>query len=110
MNWSGKIHALQDEDVFLFEPGAILLHLAEKHGRFLPLDAQGRADAVAWTFWQVGGLGPIIGRCGYLLMAKQPQPQTPERFLGEVLRLLDLVEVRLVQHRNLAGRTIPSPT
>lgn len=100
---NGKIPALVDGDVTLFESGAILLHLAQTHGRFLPEDPQARADALAWTFWQVGGLGPMIGQWGHFLMAKEPQPYAIERFLAEVLRLLEVLETRLQAQTYLAG-------
>lgn len=103
LNPNGKIPALEDDGVTYFESGAILLHLAEKHGRFLPANAQVRADALAWTFWQVGGLGPMIGQWGHFLMAKEPQPLAQERYLIETLRLLNVMEKHLSQRPYLAG-------
>lgn len=77
---NGQKHALQDDKVTIFESGAILMHLAEKHGQFLPADGQARADALAWSFWQVGGLGPTIGQWGHFLNAPEKLPYAIERY------------------------------
>ncbi|KIT18232.1 glutathione S-transferase family protein [Jannaschia aquimarina] len=100
---NGKIPALVDGDVTLFESGAILLHLAVNHGRFLPTNGQARADALAWTFWQVGGLGPMIGQWGHFLMADGDHTYARERYLAETLRLYGVLEGRLAKAKNLAG-------
>jgi len=65
---NGKIPALVDNDsrlgrVTVFESGAILQYLAEKFGRFIPLEPGAhRAETLAWLFWQVGGPGPTFGK------------------------------------------------
>lgn len=105
LNPNGKIPALQDADVTVFESGAILLHLAETHGRFLPETGQARADALAWTFWQVGGLGPMIGQWGHFLMADETLPYAIERYLAETIRLFEVLEARLAAEPYLAGDT-----
>lgn len=56
----GQVPYVQDGDVGLFESGAILLHLAEKHGRLLPEDGQARADALAWLFAAFNSVEPIV--------------------------------------------------
>lgn len=103
VNPNAKIPALRDEDITVFESGAILLHLAEKHGRFLPTQGQARADALAWAFWQVGGLGPMIGQWGHFLMAEEKLPYAVERYLSETLRLFGVLENRLSEATYLAG-------
>src|SRR3954465_13912825 len=65
VNPNSKIPALMDRSgatpVRVFESGAILLHLAEKFGAFVPAkDAPGRAECLSWLFWQVGS-APYLG-------------------------------------------------
>ena len=58
VNPNSKIPALMDRSgpspIRVFESGAILVHLAEKFGAFLPTDPQTRAECLSWLFWQVG--------------------------------------------------------
>ena len=103
LNPNGKIPALVDGDVTLFESGAILLHLADKHDAFLPKDGQARADVLSWTFWQVGGLGPMMGQWGHFTRAPEAVPQAIERYLAESLRLLEVMEGRLQANAFLGG-------
>ena len=59
----------------VFESGAILIHLAERTGRFLPEGSRGRKEMLEWLFWQVGGLGPMGGQAHhYLRFAKERIP------------------------------------
>ncbi|MFM5918405.1 MAG: glutathione-dependent disulfide-bond oxidoreductase, partial [Novosphingobium sp.] len=64
INPNSKIPALLDlsgpEPIRLFESGAMLLHLAEKFGAFIPTDAKGRAETLSWLMWQMGS-APFIG-------------------------------------------------
>src|SRR5215469_7920331 len=46
----GQIPTYEDGDLVLFETGAIVLHIAERHAGLLPGDAGGRARAIAWMF------------------------------------------------------------
>ena len=64
INPNSKIPALLDrsgpEPIRVFESGAILLHLAEKFGAFLPTDPAKRAECLSWLFWQMGS-APYLG-------------------------------------------------
>jgi GST-like protein len=89
-----KIPVIDDGGLVIWESGAILLHLAEKHGRLLPSDPKDRIAAIQYAFFQTGGIGPNLGRLA-------PQLQRPEGerneemvkiFLGEVVRLLGVLD------------------
>jgi GST-like protein len=88
----------------VFESGAILVYLAEKTGKLLAPSGPARVAALEWTFWQVGGLGPMAGQLGYFaLRAPEPIELAIDRFADEVRRLLGVMETRLEAVRYLAG-------
>ena len=64
VNPNSKIPALWDRSgptpIRLFESGAILMHLAEKFGVFLPTEPAARAECLSWLFWQMGS-APFLG-------------------------------------------------
>ena len=67
---NAKMPAIVDYDVdgepvSVFESGAILIYLAEKTGRFMPLDALGRKETLEWLFWQAANQGPIAGQLSH---------------------------------------------
>lgn len=80
----------------IFESGAILIHLAEKTGRFLPTDLRSRSAALQWLMWQMGGLGPMAGQNGhFLLYAPEKVPYALERYAKEVNRLYGVLDAQL---------------
>jgi len=88
----------------LFESGAILLYLAEKTGRFLPVDLRGRALALQWLFWQVGGLGPMAGQNGHFnSYAPEKIPYAIERYVKETNRLYGVLDRQLAGRDYIAG-------
>lgn len=91
-------HAPDDRGAALsvFESGAILLYLAEKTGRFLPVALRERSIALQWLMWQMGGLGPMAGQLGhFLLYAPQPIPYAQQRYADEVDRLYGVLDRQL---------------
>ena len=85
--------------ISVFESGAILMYLADKTQQFIPGDMRGRVMAMQWLFWQVGGLGPMIGqRHHFERFAEQKIPYAIERYERETLRLVGVLD------RHLAGR------
>jgi GST-like protein len=86
--------------ISVFESGAILMYLADKTGKFIPDDTRGRVTAMEWLFWQVGGLGPMIGqRHHFERYAEEKIPYAIERYARETLRLVGVLD------RRLAGRS-----
>ncbi len=103
INPNGKIPALVDHDqdggLSIFESGAILVYLGEKTGQFFPSALPQRAQVLSWVFWQVGGLGPMIGQWGHFARsAPEPLPYAINRYLEESIRLLGVLD------HQLAGR------
>jgi glutathione S-transferase len=56
----GQIPTYQEGDLALFESGAIVFHVAERHGGLLPEEANARARAITWMFAAVSTLEPPI--------------------------------------------------
>lgn len=103
INPNGKIPALVDEGVPLFESGAILLHLADKAKRFIPQDPRGRAEVLSWLFWQVGGPGPFFGQLGRY-QREQPRDEAAyAHFLDESRRLASVLDGRLANREFVCG-------
>jgi GST-like protein len=89
-------HDAEGDPVSVFESGAILLHLAEKTGRFLPEDALGRKEAMEWLFWQVGNQGPMAGQLSHFVnYAPDGQDYARQRYANEYDRCLGVLERRL---------------
>ena len=94
----------QGEPIAIFESGAILQYLAEKHGRFLPKDARGKYRVLQWLYWQVGGLGPMAGQAHHFRQyAPEPIPYSIDRYTDEVNRLYGVMDEQLEQREFLAG-------
>jgi GST-like protein len=105
---NNRIPAIVDRSVApplsVFETGAILVYLAEKTGRFLPTEARARAEVLQWLFWQVGGLGPMLGQHGHFkLYAKEKLPYAIQRYEDEALRLYGVLDRRLADREYVAG-------
>ena len=56
----GQIPTYEEGELGLFESGAIVLHIAERHPGLLPGDADGRARAIAWMFAAKSTVEPVI--------------------------------------------------
>jgi GST-like protein len=90
--------------VSVFESGAILLYLAEKTGKFLSTDARVRVQTLEWLFWQMGGLGPMLGQNHHFTQyAPERIPYAMERYVNETRRLYGVLDKRLAGRDFIAG-------
>ena len=90
--------------IAVFESGAILLYLAEKTEQFIPGDSRGRVDVLQWLFWQVGGLGPMLGQNHHFSRyAPEKIPYAIDRYVKETNRLYGVLNKRLADREFVAG-------
>lgn len=83
----------------IFESGAILQYLAEKSGKLMPTDFRGRLAVMQWLYWQVGGLGPMLGQNHHFrLYAPEKIPYAIDRYVKEAERLYSVLDWRLADH------------
>jgi GST-like protein len=107
-NPNSKIPALVDHSgptpIRVFESGAILMHLAEKFGAFLPTEPAKRAECLSWLFWQMGSAPYLGGGFGHFYAyAPTKIEYAIDRFAMEVKRQLDVLDRRLAESPYLAG-------
>jgi len=107
INPNGRIPAIIDHEAggfAVFESGAILIYLAEKTGRLMPTDVQGRSRVIQWLVFQMGGVGPMMGQANvfFRYFPEKIQPAI-DRYQGESKRLLTVLDGHLKDHEYLAG-------
>ena len=110
VNPNSKIPALLDRSLEpaarVFESGAILVHLAEKYGAFLPTEAGPRAECLSWLFWQMGATPFLGGGFGHFYAYAPEKLEYPiNRYTMEVKRQLDLLDKTLAEREFLCGDT-----
>ncbi len=108
VNPNSKIPALLDRSgptpIRVFESGAILVHLAEKFGAFLPTETAARAECLSWLFWQMGSAPYLGGGFGHFYAYAPTKMEYPiDRFAMEAKRQLDVLDRRLAESEYLAG-------
>ena len=101
---NNRMPAIVDDGVSVFESGAILLHLAEKSGCFMPTDSRGRKETLEWLFWQVGNLGPMAGQLSHFVnYAQGEHTYSHQRYANEYNRCLGVLERRLERRDYILG-------
>ena len=103
---NGRIPAIVDrsnEDLSIFESGAIMIYLAEKTGMLMPSEGKGRSDVIQWLMFQMGGIGPMMGQAN-IFFRYFPEKIKPaiERYQNEGRRLFEVLDKRLAESEWLA--------
>ncbi len=105
LNPNGRIPAIVDRDngMRIFESGAILLYLAEKAGRLLPKDLEGRYRVIQWLMFQMSGIGPMQGQAvAFIRYFPEEVPQAIKRYCNETRRLYEVMDGHLSARDYLA--------
>jgi glutathione S-transferase/GST-like protein len=104
INPNGRIPAIEDDGFAVFESGAIMLYLAEKTGRLIPVDVEGRSRVIQWLMFQMGGVGPMMGQANvfFRYFPEKLQPAI-DRYQREVRRLFEVMDTHLAGQEYLAG-------
>jgi glutathione S-transferase len=106
MNPNGRIPVIVDteEDITIFESGAQLIYLAEKTGKLMPTDINGRSLVIQWLMFQMSGIGPMMGQANvfFRYFPEKIQPAI-DRYQNEGRRLFEVLDGRLKDHEYLAG-------
>ena len=107
INPNGRIPAIIDrgnDDLAIFESGAILMYLAEKTGKLMPADVKGRYNVIQWLMFQMGGVGPMQGQANvfFRYFPEKIQPAI-DRYQKEVLRLYGVLEGQLAGQDYICG-------
>lgn len=113
LNPNAKVPVLVDSDgpdgtqLVLTESAAIIVYIAEKTGKLMPLSGVGRARVFEQLFYHASALSPSFGQAGYFQkFAPEPLPHAIDRFLGEANRLVDLLDAMLERQAYVAGDTL----
>src|ERR1700680_3353532 len=94
----GQIPTYEEGDLALFESGAIILHIAERHAGLLPADANARARAIAWMFAALSTVEPPIVERGTAALLERDKAWYEERLPilnGRIRDRLDQLSSRL---------------
>ena len=103
---NGRIPAIvdTDNDLSIFESGAIMLYLADKAGELIPKDVVGRAKVTEWLMFQMGGIGPMMGQANvfFRYFPEKFQPVI-DRYQNESSRLFEVLDKKLSKDEWIAG-------
>ena len=107
MNPNGRIPVIKDrdnDDLVVFETGAIMIYLAEKTGKLLPASGKYRSEVMQWLMFQMGGIGPMMGQANvfFRYFPEKIQPAI-DRYQHECRRLFEVLDTGLKDKKWLAG-------
>jgi GSH-dependent disulfide-bond oxidoreductase len=103
LNPNSKMPVIVDGETTVFDSNAILLYLAEKHGRFLGVPAD-RGALLSWLMFAASGLGPYSGQAVHFRhYTPEPQPYSQNRYAYEARRHFDVLNTHLADQEWMVG-------
>ncbi len=97
MNPNGRIPVLKYGEDIVFDSGAILYYLADKHKKFLPSDKVRRTEVMQWLMFQMSGIGPMQGQANvFYRYLDEKMPIAISRYQNECRRLYEVLDKQLV--------------
>jgi len=108
INPNGRIPALKDGNLRVFESGAIMLYLTDMYDKEKSFSYQSGTDEyyemMSWLMFQMGGIGPMQGQANHFrAMAPVYSAYATKRYIDETKRLISVLEIRLSKADWLAG-------
>ena len=108
VNPNAKVPAIEDDGVVMFDSNAILLWLADKHGRFVATDPASaeRAQTLTWLMFIASGIGPYSGQAVHFrTAAPEPKAYALNSYDFEAHRHWKVLDDRLAGQRWMVGDT-----
>ncbi|MCP3053577.1 glutathione S-transferase family protein [Aurantimonas marianensis] len=103
INPNGKLPAIEDDGKRVFDSNAILLYLAEKHGKFLG-KPEDRGELLSWLMFVATGLGPYSGQSVHFrTVAKDKSDYAANRYLREAQRHYKVLDDHLAGREFFVG-------
>jgi GST-like protein len=88
----------------IFESGAILMYLAEKHGKLMPSDTRRKYEVIEWLMFQMASVGPMLGQAHHFrIYAPEKLQYAIDRYTNEARRIYNVIDKRLSEAEYLAG-------
>jgi GST-like protein len=105
VNPNGKVPAIDDDGVFVFDSNAILLYLAEKTKKFLPPNSpKERGELLSWLFFVASGVGPFAGQSVHFRnYAPEKIQYAVNRYMYEAQRHFGILDARLNDRKWMVG-------
>jgi GST-like protein len=107
---NNKIPAITDPEgpdgkpISMFESGAILVYLASKTGKFMPVSDRAKFGVLEWLMFQMGTVGPLLGQNHHFrLYAPEKIEYAINRYTNEAKRIYGVIDRRLAQGSYLCG-------
>jgi GST-like protein len=96
---NGRIPAIVDTEnnLSIFESGAIMLYLAKKSGQLIPADVKGESLVTQWLMFQMAGIGPMMGQSNvFYRYFPEKIPSAIARYHNECRRLFEVLNRQLI--------------